>query len=100
MSVPTLIEFLRDGAAGAWAPLLVSFLLEHIRAFQNLRAEAKKWVVLGLFVVAPVVAQALVQYVPATVFAQVEPFWNALALGFVGWVGSQAAHEFDKRRKP
>ena len=97
--VPTLIEFVRNVAAGAWGPVFVSFLLEHVQAFQNLKAEAKKWMVLGLFVALPLGAQALIQYVPADVWSQLEPFWSALALGFVSWVGSQVAHEWDKRRR-
>ena len=98
--VPTLVAFLRNVAAGAWGPVLVSFLLEHIPAFQKLTGEAKKWAVMAIFVVLPVGAQALLQYVPAEVWAQLEPFWNALALGFVSWGGSQIAHWWDKRRAP
>ena len=98
MEVPTLLEFLRNVAAGAWGPVVVSFLLEHIAAFQRLSAEAKKWTVLGVFVVLPVAAQALIQYVPPQVWETAQPFWNALALGFAGWAVSQFVHEWDKRR--
>ena len=97
-SQPTIVEFLRNVAAGAWAPVLIAFLLEHVQAFQKLQAEVKKWTVLGLFVVLPLVATALLQFVPAEVWASVEPFWNALALGFAAWVASQAAHKWDKKR--
>jgi hypothetical protein len=98
-SVPTLLEFLRNIAAGAWGPVLVSFLLEHIASFQQLQAEAKKWVVLALFVVLPVGAQALLQYVPAEAFAEVEWLWNALALGFAGWLASQGANALFNKHK-
>jgi len=95
--VPTLIEFVRDVAAGAWAPLLISFLLEHVAWFQKLNTEAKKWTVPVIFVVLPVVGQIALQYVPAEVWTALEPFWNSLAMGFVGYVGSQLAHSFQKR---
>ena len=97
--VPSLIEFIRNVAAGAWAPLLVAFLLENVTWFQNLSAEAKKWLVPAIFVVLPIVAQLLLQYVPADVWPALEPFWNALAIGFIGYFGSQLAHGWDKRRK-
>jgi len=32
------------------------------------------------------------------VWAALEPFWNAIALGFVGYIGSQVAHAWDKRK--
>lgn len=96
--VPTLIDFLRDVAAGAWGPAIVSFLLEHIPAFQNLASEAKKWTVMAIFVILPVGAQALLQYVPAGIWATLEPFWNAMAIGFASWMGSQLIHKFFKKR--
>jgi len=99
VSVPTLIEFLRNVAAGAWAPVVIAFLLEHVQVFQRLQAEAKKWLVLVLCLAFPLAAQALLQFVPAAVWVQLEPFWNALALGFISWLGTQAAHEYDKRRR-
>ena len=96
--VPSVVEFLRNVAAGAWAPVAIAFLLEHVVVFQRLQAEVKKWVVLGLFVFLPVAATALLQFVPAEVWGQLEPFWNALAVGFAAWVASQMAHGWDKRR--
>ena len=96
--IPPLIEFVRNVAAGAWAPLLVAFLLERVVWFQKLSAEAKKWVVPAIFVVLPILAQVALQFVPADAWALLEPYWNAIALGFVGYVGSQAAHAWDKSR--
>jgi hypothetical protein len=98
-TVPTLVEFLRNVAAGAWAPLVIAFLLEHVQVFQSLQAETKKWTVLGIFLVLPVAASALLQYVPADVWVVLEPFWSALALGFAGWTVSQVAHQWDKRKR-
>ena len=96
--VPTLLEFLRNIAGGAGIAAIIAFALEHIKAFQSLGAEAKKWVVLALFLVLPLAAQALVQNVPPDVWPLLEPYWSALAFGFVTWIGSQAAHAWDKRR--
>ena len=95
--LPTLLEFLRGLAAGGWVPVIIAFLLEHFSWFQSMKPETKKWFVLGLFVIIPLVAMALVQFVPAEVWTLLEPYWNALALGFLGWLGSQVAHAWDKR---
>ena len=40
----------------------------------------------------PVLAQLLLQFVPSNVWAALQPYWSALAAGFVGWAGSQAAY--------
>ena len=93
-----IVVFLRNVAAGAWAPVAIAFLLEHIRPFQALQAEIKKWAVLGLFVALPLAATALLRYVPTDVWVELEPFWNALAVGMAGWLASQAAHKWDKQR--
>ena len=95
----SVVEFLRNVAAGAWAPVAIAFLLEHVKWFQALQSEARKWVVLGLFVALPLAATALLKYVPAYIWTELEPFWNALAIGFAGWVVSQAAHRWDKQQR-
>lgn len=96
--IPTLVDALTKLAGGAFIPVIVALLLEHIRPFQALPSETKKWSVLALFVVLPVAAAALLQFVPAEVWSQLEPFWRALAAGFLGWIGSQAAHQWDRRQ--
>lgn len=97
--LPTLVEFLANLAGGAGVAAIVAFALEHIRGFQRLTGEAKKWVVLAMFLVLPTAAQVLLQTVPAEVWALAEPYWRSFAVGFVGWLGSQVAHAWDKRRR-
>lgn len=96
--IPSLFEFILQIGGGGFVSVIIAFLLEHIRPFQELKPEAKKWAVLGLYVFLPLAATAAVQYVPASVWTELEPYWRALALGFLGWLGSQAAHMWDKRR--
>ena len=95
--LPSLLEVLRGLAAGFWVPTIIAFLLEHIDAFQRLAPDTKKWAVLALFVALPLIATLLIQFVPPDVWMYLEPYWSALALGFVGWLGSQVAHAWDKR---
>ena len=99
MDVPKLVEFLAMVAGGGFSSVVVAFLLEHWPWFQSLESETKKWIVLAVYVVLPVGATALLQNVPPEFWEVLQPYWNALALGFVGWVGSQIAHAWDKQRK-
>jgi hypothetical protein len=94
--LPTLVEFLTQIATGGFAGVIIAFLLEKIPAFQNLDSELKRWIVLALFLVLPAGSVALLQFVPADVWAAIEPYWRAIALGFLGWVSSQVAHAFYK----
>lgn len=97
--IPSLFDFVLKIGGGGFVSVIIAFLLEHIGAFQRLKPEAKKWVVLGIYVVLPLAATAAVQFVPAEVWLLLEPYWQALALGFLGWVGSQVAHNWDKIKK-
>lgn len=97
--VPSFVEMLTRMAAGGVAGVVLSFVLEHVAAFQRVSGETRKWLVLGMFVGLPIAATAALQFVPGAVWVVLEPYWRALALGFVAWVGSQAAHEWDKRSK-
>ena len=76
--------------------LLRIFLFERFKWFQNLSSDAKWWVIFGLSLGLPLLAQVLLQFVPADVWAMLEPYWRALASGFLTWAGSQAAHLANK----
>lgn len=97
--IPSLFDFVLQIAGGGFVAVIIAFALEHIGPFQKLQPEAKKWVVLGFYIVLPLGATAAVQFVPADVWLLLEPYWRALALGFLGWVGSQMAHTWDKGRQ-
>ncbi|MBN1815370.1 MAG: hypothetical protein JXA14_26295 [Anaerolineae bacterium] len=90
--VPALVDAVRLIAEGVGAGFVLAFLAERFEWFQKLSPKAKWWVIFGVMIASPLVAQVLLEFVPADVWAQVEPYWRALALGFVGWAGSQAVH--------
>lgn len=93
--VPTLTDALALLAAG-FSGGIVSFLLERTKWFDGLSSDRKWWLTFVLTLGLPVVAQVLLLVVPPEVWAQLEPLWRALALGFVGWLGSQVTHRLDQ----
>jgi hypothetical protein len=96
--VPTLVGFLEQLASGGVIGVIVAFLLEHVKPFQALKAEVKKWLVFASFLILPLGARAMLQFVPAETIALLEPYFSALALGFAAWAASQVAHNWDKRK--
>ena len=92
MEVPRITEVLSVLASGVGAGFVLAFLAEKVGWFQRLPGQQKSVLVMGLSLGLPVLAQALLQFVPADVWAAIQPYWAALASGFVGWAGSQAAY--------
>lgn len=92
MEIPGLIDVLQLLAQGVGAGFVLAFLAEKVGWFQQLPSEKKNIVILVLSVGLPILAQVLLQFVPASVWVAIEPYWRALAAGFVGWAGSQAAY--------
>lgn len=90
--IPSLTGLLTLIAGGGFSGVVVSFLLEYIGAFQKLAPEVKKWLVLAIYIVLPLIATALLQFVPPEMWIVLEPHWRALAIGFVGWTVSQVVH--------
>ena len=96
--VPSLVEFLKLLASGIIVGPAIAFLFERFKWFQNLSSDGRFWVVLALSVGLPMIGTVLLQFVPADVWAQLEPYWAALATGVMIWVGSQLAHRFEHER--
>ena len=96
--VPGLVEILTMLAGGIGVGAVVSFLLEKTGLFQRLSSTAKWWVVLGLNLGLPLVAVLALQLVPPHVWVALEPYWKALAMGFLGWAGSQVVHKVFNQR--
>jgi len=92
MNVPSITEVLSLLAQGVGAGVVLAFLAEKSGWFQKLSSSAKGWLVFGLSLGLPLLAQVLLQFVPSSVWAAIQPFWQALAAGFIGWAGSQAAY--------
>jgi hypothetical protein len=90
--VPTILETLALLTQGAGVGLVLAFLAEKWPWFQRLPSDQKGWWIFGLSVGLPFLAQLLLTIVPLDVWAAIEPFWNAVATGFVGWAGSQAVY--------
>ena len=76
---------------------IIAFMFERFKWFQNLSGDARWWVIMGLSVGLPLLAQVALQVVPDNVWVILEPYWKSVALGFLAFIGSQVAHAFDKR---
>ncbi len=91
--VPGLVEIVTMLASGVGVGAVLAFLFEHFSFFQQLSPDAKWWLVFGASLGLPLVAEVALQFVPAEVWAVLQPYWQAVALGFVTWAGSQVAHK-------
>ena len=83
-------------AGGAILGGIIAFLFERFQWFQNLTGEARFWTIGAISVGLPVVATALILYVPADVWVTLEPFWKAVFAGGTIWLGSQIVHKLTK----
>jgi hypothetical protein len=97
--VPGLVEVITMLAQGLGVGAILAFLFEDLGWFQHLSEKGRWWLIFGVSVGLPVVAQALLQFVPADVWAMLEPYWKALASGFLAWAGSQVAHLWQKAKR-
>lgn len=98
-SIPTLIDALRLAGTTIGAGMVISFLLTRVAWFQELTGDKRFWVVLALSLVIPIAATLVVQLVPPETLATLEPYWQALAAGFIVFIGTQAQY-FLQQKKP
>ena len=96
-NVPALTEVLTMLASGIGVGTTIAFLFERILWFQNLNSDVKWWTMFGLSLGLPVLARIALQFIPVDVWAAVEPYWKAVATGFLIWAGSQVVHWAQKR---
>jgi len=80
-------------AQGIGVGFVIAFLAEKIGAFQALLPHQKSAVILALSVGLPVLARLALQFIPPNVWTVVEPYWQSVAVGFLGWAGSQLAYQ-------
>lgn len=92
--VPSLPDVLAMLASGVGVGAVLAFLFEKIPWFQRLSPSARWWVILGMSIGLPVAATVALQFVPTQTWAVIEPYWKALATGFLIWAGSQLAHKY------
>jgi len=88
-----LIVVLTNLTRAVGVGFVVSFLFKNPGWFVNLTSKAKWWIIFGLSVSLPVVAQLLLDYVPPGVWETLNPYWSALSWGFIGWATSQVVYE-------
>jgi len=98
-NIPTFVETLKLLAIAGGGGAVVAFLFERFKWFQKLSGDAKWWTILGLSLGIPLLAQIVLTVVPAETFTLLEPFWIALATGFVSWLASQVTHLWYLRQK-
>ena len=94
---PGLLDTLSMLAKGIGTGAVIAFLLEKPGWFQGFSSEGKWWLIFVLSLFLPVIAQILIDFVPQDVWQTVEPYWTALASGFLIWAGSQVSHKVDKQ---
>ena len=93
---PGLVEVLGMLAQGIGVGAVIAFLMEKFGWFQALKPESKWWVILGISMGLPILAEIALQFVPADTWALLEPYWRAIASGFLAWAGSQGVHLVQK----
>lgn len=90
-------KLLAQLATGGLAMVVVSWLLEQSDKFHALAAKTKAWLVLGLTLVVALVAQAVLQFVPAAWIQAAEPFVKVVLIATTAWLTSQTYHAVQKR---
>lgn len=95
--VPALTNVLAMLASGVGVGAVIAFLFEKVGWFQGLSPSAKWWVILVLSIGLPVLSTAALQFIPADIWIKIDPYWKAIATGFLIWAGSQAFHLYSRR---
>ena len=96
--VPALPDVLAMLASGIGVGAVIAFLFEKIKWFQGMSPNKRWWTVFVLSLGLPVLARVALQFVPPDVWAMIEPYWSAIATGFLIWAGSQAFHLYYSKR--
>jgi len=92
MEVPGLMEVLQRLAQGVGVGMVVAFLFERFRWFQNLTGNGRWWVVFGISFGLPMVATIALQFLPGEWWPALEMVWRIVAAGFLTWISSQVMH--------
>ncbi len=100
MSTDSLIMFIKYLGTTAGLGAVIALLTERIPAFQRLSKAAKTTIVATLCIVLPLASWAVLQFVPADVFSQLDPVFQQLVVGIsvlLTWLVSQGAHWADRQ---
>ena len=87
--IPDILTVLQLLVKGVASGFVLSFLAEKVKWFQGLESSKKSWLIFGVSLGLPLLGQVLIQFVPVEFWAVVQPYWNALATGFIIWTASQ-----------
>ena len=89
-SIISILGFLASGGA---AGIVIQFLAQRSAWFQNLAARAKFFLVFGISVLVPVIAQLIIDFVPASTLATLQHYWPGVVTGLLFFIGSQVTHQ-------
>lgn len=95
MQIPSLTEALGMLASGIGVGAVLSFVFTKIAWFAGLESSVKGWIVFAASIALPLAATAALQFVPEALIAALEPYWRAIATGFLIWAGSQVAYRMN-----
>jgi hypothetical protein len=92
VSIPQLKDILgklANGLLGGIVVAAMAFVFERIAVFKALSPRAKGAIVFAVLVFSPLLGRVLLDIAPPTLWPAIEPYWQALAIGIVGYAGSQ-----------
>lgn len=88
-----LVTVLTNMARSVGVGVVISFLFKKPGWFQHLADEVKWWIIFGISIGLPPLAQLLIDLVPSHLWQILNPYWLALSFGFITWAASQAVFE-------
>lgn len=96
MELENLVAFITWIVYSGGALIAASWLLDKIPAFENLKAGVKKTVNQIVSVVLALGCYAVLKYVPAEVFAAIDPWFKIVVGVLVAYAGQQVVHRLTK----
>ena len=100
MPTDSLIMFIKYLGTTAGLGAAIALLTERIPGFQRLPKATKATIVATLCIVLPLASWAILHFVPADVFNQLDPIFQQLVVGIsvlLTWLVSQGAHWADRQ---
>lgn len=92
-----IVELLKWLVYSGGVVLAISKILELIPAFERLKADVKYWLNMALCVVASLVCYALLIYVPADVWAILNPWFLVVTGTILVYSNGQVVHKATKK---
>lgn len=102
MEIPTNLGDFYVYLGGPFVAIAIAFLADRVGSFQKLSPDAKHLIIVLVNILLGLLSYALVQYVPSSVTAELQPIWAVIAIAInasATYTISQVAHIIDKRTK-